>query len=128
MLNCSMMNGQRCILNKMSHKLLQKQITLLTWVIILIIGGLANIAAISYNGGKMPVLGIGYYASDSHFGYTDFDEVRIPHLTDIIPAFGRIWSFGDVIIILSSGFIVYYFIEVMRLFLKGGKSGMRKSN
>ena len=123
-----MMNGQRCILNKMSHKLLQKQITLLTWVIILIMGGLANIAAISYNGGKMPVLGNGYYESKTHFGYTDFDEVRNPHLTDIIPAFGRIWSFGDFSIFLSSGFIVYYFIDVMRLFLKGGKRGMRKSN
>ena len=81
-----------------------KKLYILTCAILIVfslgnMGVLLNFKAIQKNSGKMPVLSDNYKPpTDTHFYYTDFSEVNLPYLTDIIKLpFGTL-SIGDILI------------------------------
>ena len=91
--------------------------------IILVFGGLLNVAAIASNGGKMPVYTNLDYNSSTHFTFQDKNEVNKFFLTDIIKIGGVYHSLGDFFIYVG---IVFLFFLLLQSFIT--KSRNRKKN
>lgn len=71
--------------------------------LILIVGITLNFLAITKNGGRMPFYTTYYSSTETHFSFTDFNEVNYPYLTDIINFPKRLYfSIGDAVILIGA--------------------------
>lgn len=81
------------------------------------VGMFLNFQAMNYNSNcQMPVYTDSFVSGKYHYAYTNFSEVNLPFLTDVIPIGRAIISVGDIFIFLSLGFLGYFIIgEVVGL-------------
>lgn len=88
-----------------------------------ILGGGLNMMAIAQNYGKMPVFGVSGY-NKTHFGFTDFSQVAMPYLTDIIkvPGCKYMISVGDILIFVAIAVLFTVFLLVTKDFIVFYKS------
>lgn len=103
-------------MNEYKIRKIEIKSTLLIFLVILILGGLLNVIAVSSNGGKMPV-----YTKDSleegkkHFYFSDKNEVNEFYLTDIIRIKKAYFSIGDLTSWISAIFIIINIIKLVRV-------------
>lgn len=101
--------------NEQRIYVLEKTSIMFAFALLFITGALMNMAAITFNGGKMPVL-TSYDINDKmYFSTLDEDELNYPQLVDRINFFDMyIASIGDLVmlfsglcVILLSGYTLY---------------------
>ena len=82
---------------------------LLLCMVIIMIGMACNFFVIRSNSMRMPFYSIYDYETETHFSYTNSSEINYWFLSDIVPIGNRLWSTGDLIMLLGvSMFIVTY--------------------
>ena len=100
---------------------------------LILIGGIFNLIAVAYNGGKMPVYDSSNYFMDSphHFSYAFFKDVNFPIFTDIFNFFECYYfSIGDIFILFGMVFAIFLYIKLIRDYylLKKSKRLRKRKN
>lgn len=83
-------------------KKLKFRMRVLELVFLVLVGALFNLAAISQNGGLMPVYSSTDYSGPRHFSFSDPSEVNAFYLTDIIKIGYFYVSIGDIVMVLAA--------------------------
>lgn len=78
--------------------------------LILLLGSALNRTAIEENNGKMPVLTSSDYETKTHFSFQDPEEINYYVLSDIIYIGKKIYSVGDVLLLVGFLFLLLFFI------------------
>lgn len=82
------------------------------------IGALLNDIVMEANGDKMPVHYHYRFVMERHFGFKEFEEVKYPYLSDIIPLGNTIFSIGDIIMYFTEFALfpvaIVYSIKIMK--------------
>jgi len=81
-----------------------------------IAGSAMNVLAIKSNDFRMPVYSELNYSTDSHFSFTEKEEINNYLLTDIIPFGNWMWSVGDFLVAGASA--LYLSILIVAFFTK----------
>lgn len=83
---------------KIQIKMQFLMIILLFSLILAIAGAISNIGVIISNGNKMPILSSYEYETDTHFTFTDPNEINNWKFADIFPIGDSVYSLGDFLI------------------------------
>lgn len=103
--------------------------TFLFGAVLILIGGVGNLAVMLRNGGLMPVYQCENLNSEFHYCFQDKAEVNNFLLTDWIHIKDFAWiSIGDIVIFLGSISILIFLINSLPLITKSGVQRWKKRN
>jgi len=95
------------------------------YLILILTGAIFNLTAMVFNGNRMPVY-MWDVDSERHFGFYNWEEVRHPFITDIIPFYFFKASIGDICIFWGvTGIFINFYRLIMRMSKEKMKGGRR---
>jgi hypothetical protein len=107
---------------KIQKKVINLLYLSMVFMIVCMFGMLFNFLAVTKNEGRMPVLSSYSYSTQTHYTYSENNEVNLPYFTDRFNINGDVHSIGDLLmsasflgIIINSVFLIKQENELAKL-------------